>query len=256
MTKILNNLQLKLDIPKYLQTIKFISKNIKRKPIITNNISLFIDNSCISTLFINNENKGLFTNEFISKGTILFDQTNIYSKMMNDPMINLNDLYNSVDSLSYYTTWTNMYNRYHNINIIKDCVNIRMLIHNDHRYYQALRDIQPGEELVKMYGFTTWIVNNIKLLTNKNICGFLYFIKDILPEIKGAPFYDKILNFNKLILNSLFDKSIYELDIHKILSYYIKTLSENKTSDKSFTSYYLLQQYDTLIKNIDTINLL
>jgi len=171
---------------------------IKDDPIIDETIELEIKISTLKTVFLDECNRGLFTKSKIPFGTCIpiTEETDF---IMNDPMIDLTEVSSADNNESLYKAWVNIRDNYYNINKAEKMTNIVMSEYKKKMYFIARKDIEEGEELVRAYGFTTWIMDSFPYLTNKNIIGFINFLEETLPLLENDPFYVKVSDLLKLI---------------------------------------------------------
>jgi len=172
--------------------------SVRDKPLsIDPTVSLSIKRSNIPSTFIDGKQYGVFTDKNIARGTII-SSTNIY--MYNDGLIDLTELLNADNSEKTYIAWKNLKQSYYNIDKIKSVVNVIMVKDSyDTDYYEAITDIPANSELIRMYGFTTWIFELFDILTNKTIVGFSHFVNNLCSNIKGDPLELKVLKLRNIL---------------------------------------------------------
>jgi len=115
-----------------------------------------------------------------------------------------------------YQALTNMRNTYYDLEKVEKYVNVRMIAGNKFKnyYYEAIKDIPAGGELIRLYGFTTWTLELFEILTNKNIVGFAHFINDLLETTAGDPYEYRIELLHKC-LSQYGIKDIFKVDRDK-----------------------------------------
>lgn len=219
----------KSKIYKTLQYVHFKRSNIN-KPNYNN--KLYCDKSQLKTIFMEDD-KGLFADSFIKKGTILFNLNDELSKLINDGLLDTNLLIHDTN-IQLYNTFTKLYNDYHDENNIKEKINVRVtskfsVNEGSSIYCETIKDIKPKEELFRMYGFTTWITNpliyNLDIITNKTIFGFLYFLKDIIPDLKEIPYEKEVID----IYNFLLDCELLGDNNNNTIKYYLNNIDSKLT---------------------------
>lgn len=160
-------------------------------------IELEILPSILDSAFLEGKNMGLFTKDAITKGTIIMKVVREEGKM-NDGVVDLEPILRASTSMAMYDAWINFSRTYYDLEKIKRVVNVRMVCDSTKTfYYEAIQDIPAGEELLRIYGFTTWTLELLDILTNKNIVGFMQFIKELAEDIDGDPYEEKIKKLNK-----------------------------------------------------------
>lgn len=189
--------------PKYnndlLNVLPYLCINVDRNLTVHPEIELDVRTSTLDSSFLEGKNLGLFTKKPITKGTIIMKVVREESKM-NDAAVNLDPILRATTSTAMYDAWTNLKNTYYDLEKIKRVVNVRMVFDaNSDYYYEALQDIPADGELVRIYGFTTWTLELLDILTNKNIVGFMKFIDELSQDIAGDPYEAKIHRLNKVL---------------------------------------------------------
>jgi hypothetical protein len=193
-----------------VEILSYMCEKTNRKLVVDPNISLITKPSTLPSEFIVDSNKGLFTTKLITKGTIIMKMEG--KSMMNDGMVNLESILHANTSEECYQAWSNMKKSYYNIEKAKQVVNVRMLADRDgDSYYEAIQDISPNSELLRIYGFTTWIFELLHIITNKNVFGFAQFINDLSSNITGDPYEDRIKRLQSAFLKCSIN-NIYTID--------------------------------------------
>lgn len=161
------------------RALPFISGFIDTPIVLNDDVDLFIKESTLQTTFLSDKNMGLFTSRPICKGSILLKVSD--QCMMNDGLINLSNVINASSDEETYIAWHEIYKSYYNLDIINKNINVRMVTNDRiNFYYEAIKDISPGDELLRIYGFATWPYQMSKHLTKNNITGFIRFLRDII----------------------------------------------------------------------------
>lgn len=156
------------------------------------NIKLIEQPSTIDSIFIDGRHIGLFTTKHIRKGTIISAALEKES-MINDGIVDLTGILKAKTSVATYEAWTDLKNSYYDVEKIARVVNVRMVIDQRNKtYYEAIQDIPAGGELLRVYGFTTWPLELLDTLTNHNIAGFTRFIDELVEDLKGDPYEERI----------------------------------------------------------------
>jgi len=141
---------------------------------------------------------GLFTKKPIPKGTTIMKVEE--ESKMNDGAINLEPILRATSSVATYEAWTNIKKTYYDLEKIKRVANVRMVIDPTvNSFYEALQDIPADGELIRVYGFTTWILELLDILTDKNIVGFIRFIDELIQDIDGDPYENKARQLQKAL---------------------------------------------------------
>ena len=175
------------------------------------NVKLTIRESTLPSSFIDGQDMGTFTENFIPKGTIVLEVNDNIPSKMNDGVIDLGPILQANTSEDTYRAWTNMKRRYYNTDVMSKVINTRMVVDtNNIRYYETIQDIPAGGELVRVYGFTTWTFELFDTLTNKNIVGFAHFINDLLQNIAGDPYEYRINKLHESL--KLYNKDFFTMD--------------------------------------------
>lgn len=171
------------------------------------NVKLYVRSSKLPSAFIEGKHKGLFTRGFIAKGTTILSVEQNTDSKMNDGAVDLEPILRADTSEKTYQAWTNLKDKYYDVEKIKKVVNVRMVVDNNGEYYEAIQDIPENGELVRVYGFTTWTLELFDILTNKNIVGFAHFIDDLSKSSSGDPYEARINTLRKALES--YDKNIF-----------------------------------------------
>lgn len=124
-----------------------------------------------------NSNRGLFTRQFIPAGTPLMTVNLTETCLMNDAMVNLTAVLAAADNISMYEALIQLHTHYYDDPASK--VNVVMATDTHNRVmYCAKIDIPADTELVRMYGFETWISELLPLMGPDTIAGFATFVKE------------------------------------------------------------------------------
>lgn len=99
----------------------------------------------------NTENNGIFAKKFISKNTIICRADTIINKRSIIELINDLNFYTYMDEYEYHIQDSIIYN-----------TNVRILCINGINYVQAIKDIECGQELSRLYGIKYWFENKSK----------------------------------------------------------------------------------------------
>jgi len=176
-------------------------------------IELETKSSTLPSEFIRGKQYGLFTKNFIKQNTIIMkvDQT----CMMNDGMVNLQLIISADTSRKAYKAWNNLRENYYDIKKVEKIINVRMVEDDTGAcYYESIVDIPAGGELLRMYGFTTWIFEMFDLLTNKNISGFAKFVHELHQYSSGDPHESRIEKLDRGLQNMLIDYNWGNLSVY------------------------------------------
>lgn len=128
---------------------------------------------------------GVFSQKYIPKGTI-FQVSFPGGYMIQDGVINFQPLMTASTSRQTFEAWHQIYNGYHNFDIIGRKTNVRPIRLSSGQYtnyYEAIVDIQPGTELYQYYGISIWIpYGGIKFSTRENLAGHVKFVECATPR--------------------------------------------------------------------------
>lgn len=193
--------------------IPYICESVRRELTVDPKVSLVLKPSRLPSTFVEGINMGLFTENFIPKGTtiIVLDSNPGMGDKMNDAAIDLKSILEADTSEKTYQAWMDAKNSYYNLEKIKQVVNVRMVANNNVTGYETIRDIPADGELTRVYGFTTWILELFEILTNKNIVGFAQFIDYLFKNITNDPYEDRIKILH-LALSQYGIKDIFTID--------------------------------------------
>jgi hypothetical protein len=128
---------------------------------------------------------GLFTDKVIEEGDVF---ARVESTLAANDYIDYTAVAKATTNEEMYLAWRALAASYYDLDTIKSRVNVMtVLVESDgNRYLRALRRIEPGEELVRCYGFTTWIVTDpgidVALLP-----GMLRFLDEFVPTMGEDP---------------------------------------------------------------------
>lgn len=120
--------------------------------------------------------RGVFTDDFIPKGTFI-TPSNLIS-LSNDGVMNLQPLMDANTSREVFESWHQVYNSYHNFDIITQQINIRAVNFENGTCYEVLQDIPAGGELLRYYGIASWfLIGMLMLSTRATIAGHVKFFE-------------------------------------------------------------------------------
>ena len=156
-------------------------------------VKLQIGPSRLGSGFVMGYQDGLFTENYLTKGTIICPSGCDISCKMNDGMIDLRPLLNASNSTDSYDAWIDMRERYYDIQKAGQVINTRMVSCDSGSFFETISEVPSGGELVRMYGFTTWVFELPGILTNKTIAGFSKFVRELSDTVDGDP-YDECLS--------------------------------------------------------------
>lgn len=156
---------------------------------------------------------GVFTQTYISKGTIF--RIPFPGYQIQDGVINLKPLLHAETSKQIFEAWHQVYNGYHNFDIIAHITNVRPIILNKgiyrleekNNYYEAINDIQPGTELYSYRGIWTWFFHvGICISSRHTLAGNIKFIDSAIPQCH--PKYRELLHRYVKWLRTFLDPKI------------------------------------------------
>ena len=107
---------------------------------------------------------GMFAKEFILAGEIIGNKEHAGS--MNDGLFKSDDEWK-------LSTFLVKNKDYESVQKIKEHVNSRLLSIDGQHYAQAIKDIQPGEEILRYYGLDFWIIQAIKRASRIGYANYL-----------------------------------------------------------------------------------
>ena len=156
-------------------------------------IKLTLQPSMLSTTFLPECNLGLFTISPIPKDTIILPQFGEQEAPFNDAMVDLTNLIKARTSREMYQAWKEMQTNYYDLPRIQERVNVRMVVDSRGRmFYQTMKDIPGNTELLRIYGFTSWILIVLELLTKRNLAGYAQLVLDLERTERGDPIFPRI----------------------------------------------------------------
>jgi hypothetical protein len=197
--------------------LKFMMGEVSYPLEVDRTLVLRVDKSTLPSLFISERANGLFCTSDIKEGTVIMKVRPTSPCIMNDGMVDLNEILLAQTSMAMYNAWWNLYLSYYNVDHAVVRVNVKMVRDSNHTvYYHAMKDIPIGTELVRMYGFTTWIMELFDIMTNKTIVGFARFVDEFSRDLVGDPYVEKIHALRealiKLGINNIFTLDLREYD--------------------------------------------
>jgi hypothetical protein len=230
-------------------------------------VSLYIRPSELPVRFIPGRHMGLFARKHIVKGTIICYNPDQESKM-NDAMIDLGEILSSDTSDRIYEAWMDAKNSYYDIEKAKQDVNVRMITdRNGNIFYETIQDIPINKELLRIYGFTTWVLEIVEILTNKTIVGFAQFVDHLSMTSVGDPCESSVKLLRKALDNYHIDDIFVNYDIHPSdVAPTNSAVNQNpgtfpfgealkNTNRRSINSIFTINrsEYDTLMSTYETI---
>ena len=174
------------------------------------------------TQFLPNKNMGLHTVSELPKDTLFTLDYEQEGTKMNDPMIDLTAVIQSSNSDQLYIALSDMYNNYYDLERVKQMVNVRIVMDSSKTScYQAIKDIPAGGELLRIYGFATWLFEIFDLLTAANLAGYAKFLLEFQQKEPNDSFARRVAvtldvlrksNLRNYMVDDIIDMSKYELD--------------------------------------------
>lgn len=189
--------------PKLLPFLPYLSEGSTQVLHVDESVQLEVRPSNLATTaFIEGRDAGLFTKNPIKKGTIVCALSKDRECKMNDAIVNLEPILMAGTSVEAYEAWNTFKQTYYDIDRVRNLVNIRLTMdRNGAMYYEAIQDIPADGELLRMYGFTTWTLELLDIVTNKNVVGFTRFIDELVKESDGDPFEKKLKTLQQALNN-------------------------------------------------------
>jgi len=163
-------------------------------------VSLVVKTSTLSSGFIHGKHRGLFTENSLTKGTIICAAENPLSLLLNDGLIDLEPVIRADSSQKLYDALNHMEKTYYDLERASKVVNTVMLGTSNGMFLESIQDIPAGAELIRMYGFTTWTNEFFELITNHNVAGFAKFIFELKDRVNGDPYERRIISLNKVLV--------------------------------------------------------
>jgi hypothetical protein len=149
--------------------------------------------SNLPSAFIEGRSNGAFCEKFIPKGTVILKGLQDKEAPFNDGAIDLRPLLQANNSEEAYQAWKLMKNCYYDINKFEETINTIMVSDiNGNMFFETIKDVPVGTELVRVYGFTSWTLELLDLLTDKNWLGFAHFIDELSTNICDDPYEQRI----------------------------------------------------------------
>lgn len=175
------------------------------------NVILEVKPSTLPSGFLEGRHLGVYTKHAISKGTLIMKMDMGTESKMNDAAVDLEPILRADTSEKMYQAWTEMMRTYYDLEKLKRMTNVRMVTNGSGACYEAIQDIPADGELVRVYGFTTWVLELFEIFTNKNIVGFAHFIDDLSKNMQGDPYEGRIARLH-LVLEKCGIENIYAQD--------------------------------------------
>jgi hypothetical protein len=204
--------------PKIKTKIPYIEEEINCKLTVNPEISLKIGPSNLKPLFVNmKKNIGVFTDKFIEKGTIITNandgfcniNTAINYAIFNLSYFSLNCDYDIIEedidlvselkkidfefgkeilstyidnSEKFYQEWRRAQKLYSDIEKLQEVNVIKITDKDFYQYYKSTKNINAGDELLRLNEFLESPFILLRSVTNKTIVGFAQFINEIILE--------------------------------------------------------------------------
>lgn len=158
--------------------------------------------SSLPTSFPSNKSNGLYTKEAIPSGTTILEVHIDQLCMMNDGMVDLTDILSANNDDETYNSWKTLELTYYDMNKAQNMINVRMVAAPNGLFYETIKDVPAGGELLRMYGFSSWIMEFSDILSDNRLKGFARFVNEYSMDMVGDPLAPKINNM-KTVLNRL-----------------------------------------------------
>lgn len=195
-------------------------------------IKLEIRKSQLDTAFMPWKDNGLFTTIDTPKNTVILEFGDPQCLLLNDAMINLKDVMSATTSQKLYDALNKLETQYYDPDRAQQLVNTRMIGNSQGAWYETISDIPANTELLRMYGYTTWTIELLDILTTHNIFGFVKYIHELKDRVPNDPYYNKIQLLDKCFDN--YDKTIslenFDLQISTTTPENIGTTIKNQYS--------------------------
>jgi hypothetical protein len=122
-------------------------------------------------------NRGLFARDCIRAGTLIMPVELDSECHINDAMVDLTQVLAASDSTAMYQAVCQLHTAYYDPVVAAARVNTVMVTDPQGiTMYQARTNIPKGAELLRMYGFVTWIFELLPRMNARTITGFAVFV--------------------------------------------------------------------------------
>jgi len=134
------------------------------------NIGFYRDCSGLKSVVSSELHDGFFASTFIKKGESIMDASNKDYLIINDGIADLCPIYKANTDAEMYEAVNCFKNNYNKKRALsQDYINVRIVHSVEGSYVEAIRDIQPGEELLRVYGLAYWIKYINSYIANNNL---------------------------------------------------------------------------------------
>lgn len=183
--------------------------------------------------------RGVFATRTIPAGVKVAQAYDDIAITINDGHINLINFYAAKNSTDMYTFWINMYENY---NVHPESCNVNMSAYQNKIYLVTTKSILSGQELLRPYGFPTWIHILFPQLTNKTVAGAMVFLVTY-PMNDKHPWRHHI-NLLRSVINTFASQHNIPLRIDEIAvaQTRIEAMTEDHVAELIFYAYGLLRE--------------
>ena len=156
-------------------------------------VELEIRTSQLKTTFPPGKEKGLFTVKPLAKGMIILAQVEETDAPFNDAQVNFTPFLRVKSSFELYQAFLHLKEDYYNLEQVQEKVNVRMVIDpRGNMFWEVIKDVPAGAELLRLYGLSTWIIETMDLLTRRNLAGYAQFVFDLEEGSEDDPLKTRI----------------------------------------------------------------
>lgn len=151
---------------------------------------------CEKTMYFAHHNCGLFAGRNFKAGEIIICKEHPYTSGSNDAMMNLGPFIEASSAFAMEQAFIDARKKYYNYQDGDQRVNA-VLIFSPETHREALkarRFIAKGEEILRVYGFSTWIkeIAELNLLTLRTLPGFFNYVVNVASKWRNDPFINYI----------------------------------------------------------------
>lgn len=148
-----------------------------------------------------NFSNGLFAKQNLPPHTTVCFMNTPISFMANDAMFDMKSITNAKTGEEMFEALVKCRNGYYNLEEATQRVNvITCALRNDNKScYMTTRFIAKGEEILRLYGFSTWLkeLAELNILTTETVEGLLRYIEQVAVHYHRDPFHSY---FNDVVL--------------------------------------------------------
>lgn len=158
-------------------------------------------------------NRGLFAAHFIPAGTLLMSMELEGECLINDGMVNLTPVLAATNDAAMYEALKELHRRYYDTTVAARVNTIMASDAQGTTLYQARIDIPRGGELLRMYGFVTWIFELLPRMTSRTITGFACFVREYGRTMSSSEIYSDRVRALVTVLDTYYQYNGVPCDI-------------------------------------------